>query len=141
MSQENIELVRRLFAEFPTQFRVEGVEERLSDEVLAEFFDPEIEWVPIAQSLLAVDSYRGYEALRRFWTEFLSMWDEYTVEPQEFFDEGDQVAVVYRTVGRTHDVEVDATWSSLYAIRNGRIIRAQNFPSRGGALEAVGLRE
>jgi ketosteroid isomerase-like protein len=141
VSQENVELVRGLFAELATAIRLEEVEQRLSDEVLTEFLDPEVEWIPIAQSLLAVDSYRGYEALRGFFTEFLSMVDEYMVEPQEFFDAGDQVAVVYRTVGRTHDVDVDATWSSLCAIRDGRIVRVQNFPSRGGALEAAGLRE
>jgi ketosteroid isomerase-like protein len=135
--QEDVELVRRLFAELLTPLHVEEVEQRLSDEALAEFCDPEIEWIPMSQSLLAADSYRGYQALRRFWTEFLSMVEEFLMEPQEFLDAGDQVAVVYRTIARTHDVEVEATWSALWTMRNGRVIRVQNFPSRGGALDAA----
>ena len=136
-----MELVRRCFDELGTPARVEDVEKRFSDEALAEYFDPQIELVPIAQSLLAVDGYRGYEGVRRFWTELLSMWHGFRVDTQEVVDAGDQVALVIHVAGRSQDVEVDATWSSLCAVRAGRIIRVQNFSTRDGALEAAGLSE
>jgi ketosteroid isomerase-like protein len=139
MSQENVELVRQLFAELASGGPAEEIEQRLSDEALVRFFDPEVEWVPVTQSLLAVDSYRGYEGVRRFWTEFLSTWDEYTIEPLEFVDAGDRVAVVMHMVGLTHGIKVEATWSSLSTIRDGRVARVQSFSNPKGALEAAGL--
>jgi ketosteroid isomerase-like protein len=63
------------------------------------------------------------------------------VQAQEFFDADARVAVIMRMQGRTHDLEVDETWSSLSTIRNGRIVRIQGFTSRNGALEAAGLQE
>jgi ketosteroid isomerase-like protein len=88
---------------------------------------------------LAVDSYRGFDGVRRFWGEFLSTWDEYTVQPLKFDDAGDLVAVVVRIVGWTHELEVDATRSSLWTIRNGRVVRVQAFAGPEDAREAAGL--
>lgn len=137
VSAENIELVRRLYAELAGG-PVQEFETRLTDEALGAVLDPEIEWVPVPDSLLAVDRYRGFDGTRRFWGEFLSAWEEYRVEPVEFYDTGDQVAVVVHIVGRTHEVEVDQTRSSLLSIRNGRIIRVEAFADPEGAREAAG---
>jgi ketosteroid isomerase-like protein len=140
VSQENVELVRRFYAELASASSPREFEQRLSDDALSAFLDPGIEWVPPPQSLLAVDSYRGFAGVRRFWLEFLSTWEEYRVEPREFDDAGDQVAVVVRIVGRTHGLEVDETRSSLLTIRAGRIARVQAFADPGGAREAAGRR-
>jgi ketosteroid isomerase-like protein len=137
VSRENVELVRRAFAELATDFPIEELEARLSDAALEEFFDPEIEWVPVTQSLLASGTYRGYEGVRRFWSEFLSTWEEFEIEAQELVDCGDHVAVVMRMWGRTHELELDVTWSSLNTVRDGRVVRVQGFTSRDGALEAA----
>jgi ketosteroid isomerase-like protein len=137
VSSENVELVRRLYAELSGGTAQEFVE-RLTDDVLGEFLDPEIEWVPVPDSLLAVDRYRGFDGTRRFWGEFISAWEEYRVEPLEFHDAGDQVAVVVRIVGRTHQLDVDQTRSSLLTIRNGRVVRVEAFAEREGAREAAG---
>ena len=40
---------------------------------LGRFLDPEIEWIPVTESLLAVDSYRGFDGVRHFWNEFLGL--------------------------------------------------------------------
>ena len=64
-------------------------------------------------SLLAVESYGGFEGVRRFWREFVSTWESYRVEPLRFDDIGDQVAVVVHIVGRTRELELDETRSSL----------------------------
>jgi ketosteroid isomerase-like protein len=139
MSQQNVELVRRLYARFAGSFPVEEVDSRLSDAALAEFFDPEVEWLPVPQSLLAIDSFQGYDGVRRFWREFRSMWDEYEVAPQELLDAGDQVVVVMRMQCRTGDLAVDETWSSLQTVRDGRVVRVQGFSTIDGAARAAGL--
>ena len=67
VSQENIELVRRLYAELASEGSPQEFEKRLTDDALGRFLDPGIEWAPVAHSLLAVDSYRGFDGVRRFW--------------------------------------------------------------------------
>ena len=66
-------------------------------------------------------------------------WESYRVEPLRFDDAGDQVAVVVRIVGRTHELEVDETRSSLLTVRDGRVVRVQSFADPVGAREAAGL--
>jgi ketosteroid isomerase-like protein len=139
VSQENVELVRRLYAELASEGSAQEFEERMSDDALSRLLDPEIEWVPVTESLLAVDSYRGFDGVRRFWGEFLSAWETYRVETLSLDDAGDRVAVVVHIVGRTHELEVDETRSSLLTVRDGRVVRVQSFADPDGAREAAGL--
>src|ERR671910_1719364 len=74
VSQENVELVRRLYAELASEGSTQEFEQRMSDDALGRFLDPEIEWLPVTESLLAVDIYRGFDGVRRFCGEFLSAW-------------------------------------------------------------------
>jgi ketosteroid isomerase-like protein len=139
VSEENVELVRRLYAELASEGSSRDFERRLTDERLGRFLDPRIEWIPVTDSLLAVDSYRGFEGVRRFWGEFVSAWESYRVEPLRFDDAGDQVAVVVHIVGRTHELEVDETRSSLLTVQDGRVVRVQSFADAEGARAAAGL--
>jgi ketosteroid isomerase-like protein len=139
VSQENVELVRRLYADLASTGSADEFEQRMTDEALGAFLDPGIEWVPPPESLLAVDSYRGFDGTRRMWGEFLSTWDEYRVEVVKLEDAGEQVAAVVHIVGRTHGLEVDETRSSLLTIRDGRVVRIQGFADPDGARQAVGL--
>lgn len=138
--RENVELVRRLYAQLASEGPAHEFEQRLTDAALSRFLDPGIEWVPMSHSLLAVQSYRGYEGVRRFWGEFLSTWESYGVELMSVYDAGDQVAVVVHIVGRTNELEIDETQSSLLTVRDGRVIRVQAFADPGGAREAAGSR-
>jgi ketosteroid isomerase-like protein len=111
----------------------------LTDDALSRFLDPGIEWIPVTESLLAVDTYRGFAGVRRYWGDFLSAWESYRVEPLRFYDAGDQVAVVVHIVGRTHELEVDETRSSLLTVRDGRVVRVDSFAEPEGARKAAGL--
>jgi ketosteroid isomerase-like protein len=137
VSRENIELVRRLYAELASEGSTPDFEHRLTDEALGRFLDPAIEWGAVPHSVLAVESYRGFDGVRRFWGEFLSAWESYRVEPLSFHDAGDQVAVVVHIVGRTHELEVDETRSSLLTMREGLVVRVQSFADPEGAREAA----
>jgi len=137
VSRENIELVRRLYGVLASEGSTRELEQRLTDEALGHYLDPGIEWVPVAHSLLAAESYRGFDGVRRFWGEFLSAWESYRVEPLSFHDAGDQVAVVVHIVGRTHELEVEETRSSLLTLRDGRVVRVQSFADPEGAREAA----
>ena len=137
MSRANIELVRRLYGELASEGSTPEFERRLTDEALSQFLDPGIEWVPVTHSVLAVESYRGFDGVRRFWGEVLSAWESYKVEALSFHDAGDQVAVVVHIVGRTHELEVDETRSSLLTMREGLVVRVQSFADPEGAREAA----
>jgi ketosteroid isomerase-like protein len=139
MSQANVELVRRLYEALAGEGSALEFERRLTDEALGRFLDPGIEWVPVEHSLQAVDSYRGFDGVRRFWGDFVSAWERYRVEPLSFHDAGDQVAVVVHIVGWTHALEVDETRSSLLTLRDGRVVRVESFADPDGAQEAAGL--
>ena len=78
-------------------------------------------------SLLAAESYRGFEGVRRFWGEFVSTWESCKVQPLRFDDAGDQVAVVVRIAGRTHELAVDDARSALLTVRDGRVVRVESF--------------
>jgi ketosteroid isomerase-like protein len=140
VSQENVELVRRLYAELASEGSPREFEQRMSDDALSRFLDPEIEWVPVPESLLAVESYRGFDGVRRFWREFLSAWERYRVETLRVDDAGDRVAVVVHIVGRTHELEVDETRSSLLTVRDGRVIRVESFADPDRARQAAARR-
>jgi ketosteroid isomerase-like protein len=137
--EENVELVRGLYAVLGSAGSGRGFEARLTDEALSRFLDPGVEWLPVPDSLLAAESYRGFEGVRRFWGEFVSAWESYTVEPLRFDDAGDQVAVVVHILGRTNELEVDDTRSSLLTVRDGRVVRVESFADADGAREAAGL--
>jgi ketosteroid isomerase-like protein len=134
MSRENVEIVRRFIGSGDRQ------PEELTDDFLNEFFDPDVEWLPIPQGVLAGSRYVGFEGIRRFWTDFFAAWDELVVEPQEFREAGDLVVGVARMRGRLHELEIDELWSAVFTLREGRILRVQAFASRDGALKAAGLR-
>ena len=65
--------------------------------------------------------------MRRFWGGFVSTGESYKVEPLRFDDAGDQVAVVVRIAGRTHELAVDDTRSALLTVRDGRVVRVESF--------------
>jgi ketosteroid isomerase-like protein len=65
-------------------------------------------------------------------------WDSYRVETVRFDDAGDQVAVVVHITGRTHDLDIDETRSSLLTVRDGRVVRVESFADPDGARRAVG---
>jgi ketosteroid isomerase-like protein len=133
MSRENVEIVRRFYKLLPGS---------LVDGAGLELCDPEIEWLPVQQSLLGANSYRGHSGLRRFWEDLLSAWEEYRVEPQELLDLGDQVVVVHLIRARSkRGLEVAETWSALFTLGDGMIVRCRNFTDRGGALKAARARK
>ena len=57
MSEENVGVVRRAFAALG-----DAKPEDLTDDVLREFFDPAVEWVPVPQGVLAGGSYLDSKA-------------------------------------------------------------------------------
>ena len=68
-------------------------------------------------------------------------WDEIRFEPLEYIDAGESVVVDARLVGqgKKSGVAVERTWSYVWTLRSGRVIRMEGYADRAEALKAAGL--
>ena len=130
MSQENVEIVRRIY------------EGWLRGEIGLDKLDPEISMVE-SQVLPGAASAYGIEAVERYLRGFAKYWEEIRFEPQEYVDAGDQVVVVARLIGRgkKSGVEVTRTWAYVWTLRERKALRMDGYETRSEALKAVGLEE
>jgi ketosteroid isomerase-like protein len=121
-----------------SQENVEIVEEFLSADVDAalRYVDPSVVWNPIEELPT-----QGSEAVRASVAHWRAEWDDYRVMPEGFLDIGDSVLVTVRLRGRGRGsgVEIDALFYDVYTLRDGKIVRMDQFTERSEALEAVGL--
>jgi ketosteroid isomerase-like protein len=137
MSQENVEIVRRIF---------EAAASGDSADVFA-LYDPAVEWdasrAPMPRLIGGGDVFHGHDGLRRFFKERNAIWGEIEDEPKELIDAGDHVvsADTERGRGRSSGVEVEMTQYAVWTIRSGKVVRVVWFPTRAEALEAAGLSE
>jgi len=124
MSQENVEVVQR--------FLVLEVDEALA------YADPNIVWNPAEESAA-----EGHDAVRASLLRWKGEWDDYELLPEEFEHMGDRVVVAVRVRGRgrASGIEVDARFYDVYTLREGKIIRMDQFTERSDALEAAGLHQ
>jgi uncharacterized protein len=134
MSQENVEIVRRLW---------EAAERRDSQAVFA-LYDPAIIWESGQAGPLEVGGrYRGHDGVRQFFRQWLESFETYQAQAETFIEAGSRVVVGYRVSGRGtgSGVEVEMHRWNVYAIRDGRVSRVEVFETKAEALEAVRLSE
>jgi ketosteroid isomerase-like protein len=132
MSQENVELVQRIF---------EAVG-RGDLEAAADTLDPDIEIVDF--DIPDAGFYHGREGFFAWLARWDEGWESWKVEDLEFRSVGDaQVLALFRIVtkGKGSGIEMDRLDAIAYRLRDGKVIRSEYFNDRQQALEAVGLRE
>jgi ketosteroid isomerase-like protein len=73
--------------------------------------------------------------------EWLSPWEHWTCEVEEYVEEGEAVVALarYRGRGRGSGVEVDVEGAHVWRMRDGMAVRLEVFADRRAALESVGL--
>ena len=96
MSQENVGLIRRLYP-IGEAMNLDDLLGALPV-LIPEFADPEVEWI---ESPNRVDrrTYRGHRGVRQAMEHWLEQLDEYSYEPQQIVDCGDDVLVIAREEG------------------------------------------
>jgi ketosteroid isomerase-like protein len=140
MSEENVELVRRVLERFQASFE-QGYLGAGSDLNLVA---DDYQWI------LAGDPFEG----RSVWcglegfVEFLRLWteqfDDWSQEVVRLIDAGNDrvVALVHQSgIGKESGAPVEWDNGVVFELKGGRLMRATNYLSHAEALEAAGLRE
>jgi ketosteroid isomerase-like protein len=132
MSQENVEIVRRLLAA-AERGDVEGMLENMTDDVV----------VDASRRVLDPIVLEGHDGFKKFMAFLREAWANQRLEPEEFIEAGNQVVIPVRVVstGRTSGVTIDARAAWVNTFRGDKIARLTVYQSRAEALEAVGLSE
>jgi ketosteroid isomerase-like protein len=131
MSQENVEIVRRMYAAL----------NRRDEDTLAELADPEIV-IDASRLTFNPDTYVGLEGLRDISAGMNEVWADIRFDPLEFVDLGERVVVVERLVGKGKGsgIEVAQSWGAIWTVRDGRVARMElGYADRDAALAAAGL--
>jgi ketosteroid isomerase-like protein len=106
------------------------------------YFDPQVQWVLPAHQ--QSDSGVGPDEVRRFWESLDETMEELRLDPQEFVDAGDRVAVRLRYFGRGKGsgVEIETEmYHQVTTFRDGIMVRIEYVTSWPQALEAAGVSE
>ena len=81
---------------------------------------------------------------KQFVTEWLEIWKDFETDLETLLPApgGGVVALAWqRGKGRHSGLEVFMRWAMVMTVRNGKIIRIENYDDRAEALKAVGLEE
>jgi ketosteroid isomerase-like protein len=119
---ENVEIVRRAF-----EYEVYGRGDR--EEVLAGFD------ADVVLNRIEEGPSRGRDAVRDRFERWSDAWDELG---GEFIDSGDRVVVARRWRGRRRASGIQV---EVYTLRDGKIVRIDEFIDRAEALAAAGVPE
>jgi ketosteroid isomerase-like protein len=132
MSQENVEIVRSLWADL----------ER--GDVRLDLCDEQIELRTIA-AIPVGDEYLGHDGVRQWANEVWEVFSEFHNELEEIVEGGDgeTVVTVLRTKGRMRHTGLEANlkWAVVWTLRDGKALRAHGYMTKAEALDAAGLRE
>ncbi|HWG08682.1 MAG TPA: nuclear transport factor 2 family protein [Solirubrobacteraceae bacterium] len=128
MSQENVEIVRA------------AIEQWNRGEMDAVAFHPDVEWLPLRSA--TEGTYRGIAGIERFRADTEQTFGKFELR-FELVDLGDQV-LAWGTIevqAAQSGIEMSIPTGGLVELRNGLIVRWEDFGSRENALQAAGLAE
>jgi ketosteroid isomerase-like protein len=131
MSQENVETICQALGAFNS----DGLDG------FAAFWHPRIDWRAIEGAPDDVGVFHGHDSMRRYYGEWLEMFDDARNEAEEFVDVGDRVVVMQHASGKLKrtGMPVDMRLAVVYSVEGGKILRGREYATRSEALKAVGL--
>jgi len=153
MSQENVELVRRVFEALErsmdayrndprsliTSMEAGDLPSEINESL--SFLGPDAEWHPPREDPDSTPK-RGREAIVAYLEQWLDVWEDWRTEPEELLDAGDKVIACVRSTGkgRLSGIQFEPYESAhVITIDKGRIVQVQSFYDRREALAAAGV--
>ena len=133
MSQENVEIVRRVY------------EQWASGNFSADAFDPDVEHSRIGAETPDMEGrWLGLDEMWSAMREYLRPMSDVRIEAERIIDlSGERVLVLSRHTarGKLSGVPIEHEIGDLFTLRHGKIVRYDSYWDRAVALEAVGLSE
>jgi ketosteroid isomerase-like protein len=131
MSQENVEIVRRIY----------DAQERGDIDAIYALYADDIQWHDHVWE--GWGTVRGLDALRRRWQEWAASFGTVRFTASDLVELGDEVVASVKVSGRNRATGLDLQQSlgMLYTLRDGEVVDVHVFRSREDALEAAGPRE
>ncbi len=132
MSQENVELARRMIEWFNAQ-DVEAAQAHSTDDV---------EIVPL-RAALEDTTYRGPKAFASFRADNDEAWEELRFDAEALHEAGDRVVAVGQFPARARVTGADVTTrlAMLFEFRGGHFSKLRTYADVEDALQAAGLSE
>jgi uncharacterized protein len=126
MSQENVDLVRGAFEDY-AQHGARPESPFMADDIV---------WNPADET-----PQKGRAAVVAYMERWESEWEDLRTVPEDFLDAGDRVVVTvhFSGRGRASGIDVDARMYEVYEVREGKIVRMDEFGERADALRLAGL--
>ena len=142
MSQENVEVIRRLLpgpdvdiAQALRDDDLWAVASKAWAAVVHPCFECVLDWQ--AQR----STYVGVDGIREAWLEWVGPWERYSTEIEELLDAGDRVAMRQIWHGAGYGPEANLEMTNVITVRKGRVVYQEFVWDHAEALEAVGLSE
>ena len=133
MSQENVEVVRKLYELFAR---------REIEPAFPAYADPNLELrvPPLYPDTPQV--FRGREGVERWIAMIDEVWAEWRFEPERYLDTGSTVVVLARLIaeGGSSGIHLEREVAHLWKVERGRATSIRVYLNRTDALEAAGLR-
>ena len=104
-----------------------------------DIYDPEMEWGWSSEFLGLGGVFKDQSNPNPRLRTWLSEWDEWRAEAEEYVELGDYVVVLarYHGRGRGSGVEISQEGAHVFKLRDERVVRLEIFASRERALESV----
>ena len=130
MAEENVEILRRIYADWAEGNFASGTE--LYDEHLVLVLRPEF---------MDAGAYSGMREMQRYMRAFLEGWEVVTIEATHLRAAGDTVLarVMQRGTGVSSRAPVEQPYYQLWTFRGGKVIRIESIIDEPEALQAAGL--
>ena len=133
MSQENVEIVRKMYEHFEATHTVDLG--RVA---------PNVVWdMSNFESWPERPLYEGHEGVQEFIDSWLEPWDDYDHELEALLDAGDEVVGLVHVAGTASmsGARVEMRVGHVWALIDGTVVKATLYSDPAKALEAAGLSE
>jgi ketosteroid isomerase-like protein len=135
LSEQNVKLHRQVVDAFNAR----------DVEALIALTDPDVEYHPALRTAVAgPTAYRGHEGLRSWFDDFDEVWgDQIRIEPNAYFDLGEQTLMSYVLWGRgrSSGAEVTMDFTQVIKWRDSLILYSKVYTDRDEALSDLGVSE
>jgi ketosteroid isomerase-like protein len=137
MSEENVEIVRRLYEEWYAGLERGDPGAPFDSGVLADDY----EWI-VPEPLDGRTVWRGREEFVEFFRTWTEEFEGWSVRVEQLIDAGDDRVValtLQSATGKGSGAPVELHLGQVQELKDGRLIRTRNYFTHAEALEAAGL--